>query len=152
MIYIGVDPGKRGGFAYIDDNGQYVTYPWDDHIFIDTMFSLSINQGIIACVEKVSSMPNQGVASMFSFGKSAGYIEGVLSALSIPYQLVVPRKWKHEFSLGNSKDDSITICQRLFPEANLYRTPKCYTPSDGMAEALLIAEYGRRLYKRGGKT
>ena len=36
-----------------------------------------------AYVELVGSMPGQGVASMFSFGHSAGVIQGVLGAFEI---------------------------------------------------------------------
>ena len=82
---------------------------------------------------------------MFNFGKSAGYIEGVLSALGIPYQLVPPNKWKKEFSLiGKDKQASIETCRKLFPELDLKRTERCRTDSDGKAEATLLAEYARR--------
>lgn len=98
----------------------------------------------MACVEKVASMPKQGVKSTFEFGKSAGYIEGVLSACGISYQLVPPRVWKKEFSLGSNKHESIVVCKRLFPAVNLRPSPVCRKDSDGMAEALLMAEYARR--------
>jgi crossover junction endodeoxyribonuclease RuvC len=89
-------------------------------------------------------MPGQGVTSMFSFGKSAGFIEGVLTALAIPYQLVPPQTWKKVFSLNASKLNSIEVCQKLFPDVDLMRTERCKKPHDGMAEALLMAEYARR--------
>jgi crossover junction endodeoxyribonuclease RuvC len=99
----------------------------------------------MACVEKVGAMPGQGVTSMFNFGKSAGFIEGVLSALLIPYQLIPPAKWKREFSLiGKDKQASIITCRKLFPELDLKRTERCRTDSDGKAEALLLAEWARR--------
>lgn len=83
---------------------------------------------------------------MFNFGKSAGFIEGVLQAYGIPYQLITPQKWKKEFSLGHSKEDSITVCKRLFPSVKLLPTDRCKKESDGMAEALLMAEYARRKF------
>jgi hypothetical protein len=36
------------------------------------------------------------------------------------------------------------VCRRLFPGVSLRATPRCTTDHDGMAEALLIAEYARR--------
>ena len=89
-------------------------------------------------------MPGQGVTSMFSFGKSAGFIEGVLQALRIPYQLIPPQKWKKEFGLNSSKQKSIDVCKKLFPNVSLRRTERCTTDHDGMAESLLMAEYARR--------
>ena len=91
-------------------------------------------------------MHGQGVTSMFNFGKSAGFIEGVLRAYNIPFQLVPPKTWKKEFSLGSDKAQSIEVCKRLFPKVNLLRTDKCRKEHDGMAEALLMAEYGRRKF------
>jgi crossover junction endodeoxyribonuclease RuvC len=87
---------------------------------------------------------------MFNFGKNAGYIEGVLSGLGIPYQLVPPAKWKKEFSLiGKDKKASIATCHKLFPELDLKRTERCRTDSDGKAEATLLAEYARRHFGEG---
>ena len=156
MIYIGVDPGAKGGYAVISksETGQAVfAYPWDDDFFAMEMASLMQfkEHGIVAAVEKVGAMPGQGVTSMFNFGKSAGYIEGVLSAFGIPYQLVPPAKWKKEFSLiGKDKQASIVTCRKLFPELDLKRTERCRTDSDGKAEATLLAEYARRHFGEGG--
>lgn len=145
MIYIGVDPGKAGGYAWIwDENVRSI--PWDDTFFAQDMRCLSATgEKCVAAVEKVGAMPHQGVTSMFNFGKSAGFIEGVLTALGIPYQLIPPATWKKEFSLiGKDKKASIEVCKRLFPDVDLKRTEKCRTDSDGCAESLLLAEYARR--------
>ena len=156
MIYIGVDPGAKGGYAVIakTETGQAVfAYPWDDSFFAMEMVSLMQmkEHGIVAAVEKVGARPGQGTVSMFNFGKSAGYIEGVLSALRIPYQLIPPAKWKKEFSLiGKDKQASIVTCRKLFPELDLKRTERCRTDSDGKAEATLLAEYARRHFGEGG--
>lgn len=150
MIWVGVDPGARGGYAIIaeSETGKAVfAYPWDDMFFAMEMASIMQRkaEGIVAAVEKVGAMKGQGVTSMFSFGKNAGFIEGVLSALGIPYQLIPPATWKREFSLiGKDKRASIAVCKHLFPAVDLKRTDKCKTDSDGKAESLLLAEYARR--------
>ena len=150
MIYIGIDPGKAGGYAIIaeSETGRAVfAYPWDDVFFATEMSAIANRkaEGIFAAVEKVGAMPGQGVTSMFNFGKSAGFIEGVLTALGIPYQLVPPATWKKEFSLiGKDKRASVAVCKKLFPDVDLKRTEKCTTDSDGKAESLLIAEWARR--------
>lgn len=146
MIYIGVDVGKDGGVAVIDtETGNKEVFAWDDKLFVETMREMyTWKESAFAVVERVAAMPKQGVTSMFNFGKSAGFIEGVLQAYNIPYQLVPPNVWKKEFSLGKDKQASITACKRLFPNVNLFRTEKCRKEHDGMAEALLMAEYARR--------
>jgi len=154
LIYIGVDPGKKGGYAVIEQgiSGQQTVevYPWDDSEFVHKMRMLAEdddirNAGIIAAVEKVGAMHGQGVTSMFSFGRSLGFIEGVLSGCWISYQLVPPNVWKKSFSLiGKDKQASIETCKRLFPGINLLPSDKCRKDSDGMAESTLLAEYARR--------
>ena len=63
--------------------------------------------------------PGPVATAMFSFGKSAGFIEGVLHAFRIPYQLVPPQTWKKEFSLSKQgKEKSVEVCKRLFPGAH----------------------------------
>lgn len=142
MIYIGVDVGKKGGYAIIDDD-LVIAYPYDDKEFVEFMNSIC-DRKAVACIEQVGAMPGQGVTSMFTFGKSAGFAEGVIRALGIKYQLVRPQIWKKEFGLNTDKQKSIDVCRRLFPDVNLLASSRCRKPHDGMAEALLMAEYARR--------
>jgi crossover junction endodeoxyribonuclease RuvC len=141
MNYIGIDPGKKGGFAIISEDAVYCR-SWDDADFIRYMKSVE-GSSCVVCLEHVGAMPNQGVTSMFNFGAGFGFIQGVLSAYHIPFELVRPQKWKKEFSISD-KNESIAVCQRLFPNLSLLPTERSRVPSDGMAEALLMAEYARR--------
>lgn len=143
MIYAGIDPGKNGAYAIIDGEEVQI-FPWNNVEFISKFATLN---DVVVCVEKVGAMPKQGVTSTFNFGKSAGYIEGALEALGIAYQLVPPQKWKKEYSLRSDKKQSIAVCKRLFPAVSLRRTARCTTDDDGLAEALLMAEYARRHFK-----
>jgi len=150
MLYIGIDPGKNGGYATInfaDASTLVSARPMDEKSFVEDMrfFSdiFSTNE-MRCCLEKVGAMPGQGVTSMFSFGTGYGFIQGVLTAFEIPFQLVPPQTWKKAFSLNSDKQTSIEVCQRLFPDVSLFRTDRCKKPHDGMAEALLMAEYARR--------
>lgn len=148
--YIGVDPGKNGGYCVITVNGSVTTYSaqaWDDQAFITSMSRVDPKR-TVAYVEKVAAMPKQGVVSTFTFGKGAGFIEGVLAAFGIPYQLVPPRVWKKEYSLDSDKKHSIEAAKKLFPGVSLFKTPRCTSEHDGIAEACLIAEYAKRAYTR----
>ena len=153
MIYIGIDPGETGGFAVIMvDGGQtdIAVGAMEDGCFVRTMQAVADDKLMdkFAIVEQVNSRPKQGAPGMFKFAKNAGHIEGVLEALRIPYQPVVPRKWKAEFGLNSDKAKSCEVCKRLFPNVDLRRTKKCRKDHDGMAEALLMAEYARRISGR----
>lgn len=122
-----------------------VARAFDAGEFLDLINELMhAQQAARCCLEKVSSMPGQGVASTFTFGMNFGWIKGVLELGEIPYQEIRPQQWKKEFSLNSEKAKSIEVCRRLFPDVDLKRTPKCRIPHDGIAEALLMAEYARR--------
>ena len=118
---------------------------FDEGAFLDTIAFLSHEQQATkCCIEKVGSMTGQGVRSMFTFGQNYGWLRGVLDMGEIPYQEILPKTWKKEFGLNSDKANSIDVCRRLFPGTSLLRTPKCRTPHDGIAEALLMAEFARR--------
>lgn len=143
MFYIGIDPGKSGGIAFINEFGQvFHALPFSEDKLISLVKNCSSDMKCI--LEYVHAMPKQGVSSTFNFGMNFGFIQGVLKAYGIPYELVTPQKWKKEFSCTSDKNTSIEVCKRLFPNVNLKATERCKKDHDGMAEALLIAEYGRR--------
>lgn len=147
MIYIGIDPGKKGAYAWYTDGVMRVRQ-WDDNYFAQDMHLLAaMDDRPVACVEKVGARPGQGTVSMFSFGQSFGFILGVLTAFGIPYQLVPPRKWKAEYGLLNTqKQASVDVAKRLFPEVSFLPTERCRKESDGMSDAVLMAEYARRKF------
>lgn len=150
MLSIGIDPGKSGALAvmYIDeDNAPFriKVVPFSAEAYRDVL-STCIDSRVVCCLEKVGAMPGQGVVSMFNFGHNLGLIEGLLQAYKIPYQLVPPQTWKKEFSLTSDKQSSVCVCKKLFPDISLLPTPRCKKDSDGMAEAILMAEYARRRF------
>ena len=150
MIYAGIDPGKNGGVSIIDENSNVLfCKKMSNEVLIEAFTKVkNENKNCIVCGEKVGAMTGQGVTGMFNFGKGAGFIEGVLETLSIPYQLVPPVTWKKEFSLiGKDKKESIAVAKKLYPSVNLFPTERCKKESDGMAESLLMATYAKRKLK-----
>ena len=141
--YIGIDPGKGGALALLTEDGQCTVVPFHESAYTAILKAAS-GPSSVCCLEKVGAMPGQGVVSMFNFGHNLGVIEGLLRGYGIPYQLVPPQTWKKEFSLSSDKNKSIEVCQKLFPKVSLLATERSRKPSDGIAEAVLIAEYARR--------
>ncbi len=140
MRYLGVDPGKSGALAIIDDAGRHI-----DHIKLSETAhdvanwlktkALDID---FACIEKVHSMPRQGVASSFRFGESFGFVQGIVIANRIRYELVTPQKWQKELGCRTKGDKNVSKAraQQLWPDIRI---------THAIADALLIAEYARRL-------
>lgn len=92
-------------------------------------------------IEKVGSMPKQGVSSTFKFGRSYGEIIGVVAAHKLRMDFVPPGVWKRTFGLSKDKDASRLKAMELFPQLRDRLTRK---KDHNRAEALLIAEYARR--------
>lgn len=143
--YIGIDPGKSGALALLTEDGQCTVVPFQESAYTAILKAAS-GPSSVCCLEKVGAMPGQGVVSMFNFGHNLGYIEGLLQAFDIPYQLVPPQTWKKEFCVTSDKNTSIEVCRKLFPHVSLLPTSRSRKPSDGMAEAMLMAEYARRRF------
>ena len=89
-------------------------------------------------IERVLSMPKQGVLSTFKFGVAYGMARAAVVALAIPYVLVTPGKWKRHFGLTSDKELSRAMAIRLWPGAGCFRRKR----DDGRAEAALLALWG----------
>ena len=144
--WIGIDPGADGALAWINDTGKTGVIPFSEFGYLSELVYVSAFPAK-AVVEKVGARPGQGVKSMFSFGQNFGFILGILQAYSIPYELVPPQKWKREFSITADKNQSIRIAKHLYPNVDLKKSDRCRKDHDGMAEALLMAEFARRHMK-----
>jgi crossover junction endodeoxyribonuclease RuvC len=147
MNIAAIDPGLRGAIAVYYQQ-QVSAYPLPvigDEVDLVTLadWIKGWNLSLIA-IEKVHSMPNQGVRSMFSFGKHYGGLLGIAAALKIPVRLVQSQQWKKLVLCGTAKDKAAAIayCRRVFPNVNLV-LPRCRVPHDGMADALCILEWAR---------
>jgi crossover junction endodeoxyribonuclease RuvC len=92
-----------------------------------------------AYVEKVFAMAGQGVTSVFSFGRSLGVVEGVLTTMKIKTTLITPQTWQKRMAVTGGKDGSRARAMDLFPEqAQMFKRVK----DDGRADAALIAAFG----------
>ena len=165
MYIIGIDCGQTGGFAILDEDGNIVeTAPMpaiDKTIDLNGISALlsRYKDDSICYLEKVASRPGQGVASTFKFGRNYGAVEGILACLRIPYQLVTPTVWCKEMHAGvdpikNSKGKNDTkkmsevAINMLYPKHNFLATERSKKKHEGMVDATLIAEYGRRKRRR----
>ena len=138
---IGIDPGTTGCLYVVNNHGILDCVRFKDKTDHDLFWALdAINQKYSidkVLLEKVHSMPKQGVASTFKFGERYGFIKGLITALRWPFEYVTPNKWQKALSCQTKGDKKISkaAAQRLFPDENL---------TLDTADALLIAEYGRR--------
>ena len=163
MLIIGIDPGISGSICFFD-NGKIL-----DVIEMPTMADGKKNKrqvngsqiyneilkrvddqekkDVKVVIEQVSSMPGQGVTSMFNFGQSFGILKGICSAMQLPMYFVRPAKWKKYFNLIKSeKDASRTKAIEIFPYFSSHLSKK---KDSNKADAILIASFYYETYKNG---
>lgn len=156
MLTIGIDPGKHGGIAAIDSKQAIIDLePMKESAWFDTFIRKFMlehrDKSPFVFLEKAQSMPGNGIVGVATYMHHAGVLEGVLIAHKIPYELVPPRTWCKEMHAGanhqgHPKDKSREIVKRLFPDVDLTNPdiPRSVKIHEGIMDALLIAEYGRR--------
>lgn len=162
MIIVGIDPGKEGGIVGIDDDKRIMFLEVMPQEIIEVYHLFQSlkkkNHIIMVYLEKAQAFPQNGSVAMFNYGKHCGELEGVLTVLGLPYELVPPQAWTRrihfehkKYSEKSSKEKSKEAVVKLFPGIKLTdpNKPKATKYHEGIIDALLIAEDGRqRLWKR----
>ncbi len=148
MIFIGIDPGLvSGAWATIDHHGAYLgsgSIPHEDRrinarAWREMLLQAINGQDALGALESVHSMPGQGVASTFAFGRAVGAIDAVLDLCPITLTRVSPQVWKRAMGVTHEKGTSLALARGMWPGAPLRRVK-----DHGVAEALLLAEWLRR--------
>lgn len=145
MVFAGIDVGKGGGVAFIDERGvvlQAAPMPETDSDILELLFWAGREMTLIPCrgvLEKVHASPQMGVTSAFSFGASYGALRMALAAARMPFDEVSPFKWQRKLECISEGDKRVTKAraQQLFPHVKV---------THALADALLLAEYGRRVH------
>ena len=141
-ILLAIDPGAvSGAYAVFHDDRppQVGDLPVVDGQVNAAAFAalLAVLGPKGAVVERVASMPKQGVASTFKFGLAVGIIHGVLAASLTPYLLITPSEWKRGMKLGSDKEAARALAIRMFPGVEGLHLKKHH----GRADALLLGHY-----------
>ena len=141
MAIWGVDPGRYGGLAIItgNDSDVYHMPATDGHTYNIPEIAMMLGEAFFAdellVIERVTRPA--------SLTRCMGIFEGLGVALGYRVETVRPQDWKRAMGLtGKDKRASMELASSLFPA--LAHEFVRVTRDDGKAEALLIAEYGRR--------
>lgn len=142
--YIGIDPGKTGAACIISGSEiefiRFTDYKTvTEHLRI---WSMTYDVDVV-CIEKVGSMPGQGVKSMFSFGENFGFWQGIVNCLFKEPIFCRPQKWQKKLLDDGSdhiKIKSVRVCNTL-TGLGLRLTKDGI--SNGKADAYHLARYAR---------
>ena len=161
--YIGIDAGLDGGMVELDETGA-ITRKWITPTIklgkgrkID---ALALGNVLRECSESncyvMCENPGehaQSASGLRSMTYCYASIETLLTTFRIPYDTPRALKWQREFwtkpkmpkgQKFDTKAAALVAANKLWPKESWLRTERCSTPHDGMIDAALIAEYGRR--------
>jgi len=140
-MIIGIDVGKNGAVAWttlgdtlVEKMPETTKDLWDliDGIAKDAHRNLEVPH---CYLEQVSSSPQMGVVSAFSFGNGFGHLEMALTAAGIAFTKVRPQVW---CMTKGDKNVTKRMAQQLYPDIKI---------THANADALLIHEYGKQIHK-----
>ena len=158
--FVGIDPGNGGGIAVLTDEGSddidIITRKFPEDVRDVGLFlrTATSNTNYRVAIEKVHSMPKQGVKSTFTFGMNYGIWIGALRTLDIDFIKVQAKQWQGHYEIPSNiayydrKKELKEIAIELFPNQRVTMY---------ICDALLIANYCRETHyskikeKRNGK-
>lgn len=169
MMYLGIDFGKQGGFALLDQGKIVFKAPMpttNNEINIEA--SLSICTVILSLIamnkltiygEKLHAVFGSSAKATFSFGQAYGTTIGITEACLKEINLVRAVDWQNyifkeleipEIKKPNSnrrdtKAMALLAAKKLWPEVDFRATSRSKKQHDGMIDAALIAYYGERI-------
>jgi crossover junction endodeoxyribonuclease RuvC len=128
-VFLGVDPGVRGGLAIVEiDDGaapqllEAIDIPVTGVGAKERVDVLAIRTWVIAhrpqhaFIERAQAMPKQGASSGFKYGRATGSIEAVLACCEIPITIVEPAQWKRRWQQRSRTPEGVNVVScRPFP-------------------------------------
>jgi hypothetical protein len=165
--YVGIDPGKDGAIALLAEDGSllksWVTptisggskagkvgrREYNLAAMRDVLQELA-PQNPVVTLERSQALPSSmgGSSANFGRGLSFGLWQGLLTGLLMRYEVVSPQRWQKEMFAGmarqNTKQAALIVAGRLWPKERWLATPRCKKAHDGIVDAVLLAEWGRR--------
>lgn len=159
--FLGIDPGKEGALVLLSPEGTILGKQlmplgsdgtldkteimdlflewctWDEfHVFLERVIPFALN-----------------AKGALNFGRQLGMLEFIFWKYGYASTFVEAAKWSKEIHQGidsnlKPKAKSLIAAERLFPGQDLRATEKSKKPHEGIVDALLIAEYGRRMTKK----
>ena len=155
-MVVGIDPGQKGAVVTLSPSGTIVdARPMPDLSelagYLQELVQWSRHEHVPVHVwlEKAQSMPKQGIASAFNYGRHFGELLGAVVTLGLPHTLVPSSTWTKTMhagtAAGDAKTRSLEAARRLAPQETFkVAHSRAVKPHDGLVDAFLIAGYGRR--------
>jgi len=155
-VCYGVDPGLSGAIVALDERGNLLGYtrmpttkgkPNEvlSSEVVDFLRRFESQECPQVTIEEIWARVGQSMPAMFHYGREIGRLLGVVEALDMRVVRPIPQKWQRVMLAGQNRDDTKAAANvaaiRLWPEL---AQPLKIKAAQGIADAALLAEYGRR--------
>lgn len=157
-VHVGIDPGLRGGIVSVLDGRIWTCNVMPislkaTRVLLDSIMMRSTVAGhnVRVTLEEVNCGATKGRKSAFTFGRGFGGLEGLLEGCNFQYQMVDSPRWMRTMCSTIQKQP--TTKARCLIAANLLQPNYSFIPKgcrkvhDGIVDAYLLAEYGRRTFE-----
>ena len=151
-LFVGVDPGKTGAVAVVDEHGEP---QWVDDIpriggELDAKAfaeMLRESRNLIACaaIERTQALPQTPRSVCHSLGMSEGMALAGLLMLDVRIVRPRPAEWKRVMRIPADKAKAKEMAEMMFPSMK-HRIRRA--SDHNRAEALLLADYARRMWEK----
>lgn len=150
MYIIGIDPGINGGLCVLkhDKIIEKIVMPlvgkeYDAQSIFKFLKKYKNSKVIL---EKSQPQFRDGRKQAFKTGYGYGLLQGIITTLEIPYEIVMPKMWQKRVFEGLPHNDtkvaSIMFCKRKYPLEDWTPTERSQKIHDGLTDAACIACYG----------
>lgn len=158
MIYLGIDNGISGGLVAISDQSQIIAMlPMPalkarkgNEIDVAGVWqwvsNLDSREKITVIIEEPGgSKSAQAAASMAG---SFHALRALCVLKSLRWHRITPQTWQKAMlpgcKAGDTKPRALAAVRQLWPDESFLASDRCRVLHDGLIDAALIAEYGRR--------
>jgi hypothetical protein len=158
---IGIDTGLSGGIAVFHPNGPIEVFEMpllgkqlDERALYEIIARYPLSNMHVV-TEDVGQIFKTSKKTALSMGYQKGVLTGILIGNNIPFTKISPKAWQKVMFAGapllkntkganDTKAMSVAMCKRLFPEVNIKTGVRVFKDHDGMADAIMLAEFARR--------
>jgi len=157
-MILGIDPGQKGAFLLLSGSGKIVDMSvmplgpdgQPDYLGIKNILKEMKKAEPNVYLERAVAMA-MGSTHALTYGMGFAALKIALLELGLSYTMVEPGKWQSLIFQGidkrfKPKVRALIAVDRLFPDekGKIPVSPKAKNLHEGIVDALLIAEYGRR--------
>jgi hypothetical protein len=159
MITVGIDNGVSGAIAILGPSGSLIdatpipvkaraSCREIDPVAVWDWLRDRINdrEGVLVIIEEPGGSKSAKAAK--SMAGSFHSLRTICELKGLTYQRITPQSWQKSIlgkvPAGETKPRALAAAKALWPEETWLASPRCTTPHDGIVDAALIAEHGRR--------